>query len=486
MIGTLWQTTKGFITQLASAVKEEIPAFSEIGAMFSEGGKFRTAGLGGISLLANRNLTLKQKILPGTGILIAGGTAFFAIAALFTGTPDWVRTLLYSAIVGGVASGAFDAASYIEDFFERRNLRYEFMSEAQLTAEINRTSFRETSKNTLKEYAFAQSQLLMTLYQIRCHLKTSKALSDNRKQKLINTVNDCIEVVSQDLPFPFDKLQKVTIYVPVLTAPIQAFTVKMHRYEFAKNSFKRAPITKTLRHQIEGYRLTQNKICSQPLPQHIKADLVKLLSQETINESQFKKLLEQIAEHYIKIVSKSPFATPHVNFDLDRNNLLKKVEADFAKTELGKDIVAVRVKIHEDIQEIKSNLTGELQRTPEQKQRIAAFDAMYLPVLDLIHQAYRLKYLKSAAPIHFSNVATDVMMGLTHFMQTRATSTTLSRALPWVGNALPFISTASRFYLSFKQTRWNNQLKNELDAMKTLVAHEQGTGSSHQQCLLRN
>lgn len=280
-----------FISNVASTVLSS-PLFT----LFTKGNALRNVGTESAFILSNSDLSVSQKIVPATGVIIAGGAAIIAVTSLIWGLPYWIPPLMFITSLGGFA---YDLGFYVEEREERQSLLNQFISKSDLQSKINKTISNDKQKEIIFEYSCGQSEIIASLYQIRFQIINDKKYSLKTKREFIHLVNQLIEQVHQDLPFSTQDFKLKLKQLKEIRATSDTLLKRIASYNNARREFKKINLNPDFNDLIESFRTMQGKIFTQDLPLEDKQKLVKLLEDKTINDNELELLLAKIGNHFV-------------------------------------------------------------------------------------------------------------------------------------------------------------------------------------------
>ncbi|MBS0285823.1 MAG: hypothetical protein JSR17_00485 [Proteobacteria bacterium] len=269
---------------------------SNLFSAFTKANTLRTMRAEEHFILKSQELSVSQKILPSTGIAIAGGATLVGLSSLVIGLPFFVPSMFFLTSLAGVA---FDLSYYLAERAERANLRDVFISIHDLQKAINKErSLSKKQKQHLLDYSMGQSELILGLFELRFVLINNQQLTLKKKEALIRQINHLIEALMQDKHISLKSLQQA-ITLPELDFSINRLMDGLKIYEQARRQIKGFTVSAHLRQQVKHYRKTQAKVFALDLTVEDKEALLKLLEDKTLNAPKIKLLLAKIGFRFL-------------------------------------------------------------------------------------------------------------------------------------------------------------------------------------------
>ncbi len=341
-----------FVIQTGNKIVSAVMA-SPLFTVFTKGNTLRNVRNETALILGNESLlTPRQKIIPATGVILAGSATLLALSSLMFTLPAWVPSIVILTLLGGIG---YDLAFYLEERFERQSLRSKFITKFDLQSQINEVAtLTRVQKLQLQDYSFGHADILAGLYQLRIEIISFQDRGMKSKRELIGLLNKFIENIIQDKCDSTDVLKKIQKKIPKLAHDVELITKGILRYKCALADIKTIKISPVLITTINNFRETQRKIFTQDLILEDKEQLVKLLEGKMIDTNQMLLLLSKIATRFVSHTShwQVQIQDDHLN-----HYLLSLLENDDVKTlvRFYQTPRKVSHQLHKIIQWVKAN-----------------------------------------------------------------------------------------------------------------------------------
>lgn len=265
------------------------------------GGRFIKTGytfLGTYSvmdIINNKKLRWDQKILPtignvlGTAAMLMAGTV--AIAAV-AGASVLLPPFLFAASCVGVFK---HTTHYLDARKDRNILRKELINSKKFQEFILKKIPQENHSTVLK-YTYLPQEIYKKFYDLRNHINDS-VLPLAEKEKLI-------VALYQDMQnFANGKPCQLTINDSNLPKNIQTLksdlSMLWQTHDLARNEVRNLNLSKSTQHQIDAFKITQEKIWCQDLPSSIKENLTLLIENKKNKKRQIADLYLRMGNDYL-------------------------------------------------------------------------------------------------------------------------------------------------------------------------------------------
>ena len=300
---------------------EKIEIFSTLRAAFSDfsqlhigeglgvlselGGELGAAIIGGMTgyflfrVLRNENLKPRQKILPAIGYALGIFMAVTILVVLMAGSATLIPPFMFAATVVGTIR---NLANYLEERKERNNLRKENISFSDLFKKIQKHNLSDENKQKLLSYIVAPQEIYLELYQLRDSVIQSGKISTEKKNELVNTINQAIEDFYKGKPDINIKLDLDGLPLELKTdleAKSNALSQRLNRYRDLGVDVYHMNLSSALSKDIARHQLNQEKIYSQDLPESIKNTMQGFLENKKVSKRELNDLYLRMGNHYI-------------------------------------------------------------------------------------------------------------------------------------------------------------------------------------------
>ncbi len=265
------------------------------------GGRFIKTGytfLGTYSVLDiinNKKLRWDQKILPtignvlGTAAMIMTGTV--AIAAI-AGASVLLPPFMFAASCVGVFK---HTTHYLEARTDRNLLRKELITSKNFQQFILKKIPQENQPAALK-YAYLPQEIYKKFYDLRNQINNS-TLPLVEKEKLILALYQDMQNFANGKPC------QLTIDDNNLPKNIQTLksdlSVLWQAHDSAKNEINHLNLSKSTRHQLDAFKITQEKIWCQDLSVSIKENLTRLIETKKNKKRNIADLYLRMGNDYL-------------------------------------------------------------------------------------------------------------------------------------------------------------------------------------------
>jgi hypothetical protein len=299
------------------AIKQSFSSFVhlKVGDGISEltklGGDLFGFVVGGISaylvydILKNKNMQWYQKILPISLIGIGFALAVPAMIAVIIGASALVPPFMFIASVGAVYRSV---SIYLEERTERNNLRKDMITKNELDEKILKLNLKGAEKKIIDDYIDKSKTLYNKIYQLRNNIISNRSISLENKKILVQEINQYIEQCSKDKnKGEIEVLNLSMDYIPVdLKQKINEEMEAINHVRINYNSsckVARKIVPKSLLKKINAFKLTQEKIYSQDLPEPVKDSIFTTLQGDKIDRENLNLLYGQIGNQYLNITA---------------------------------------------------------------------------------------------------------------------------------------------------------------------------------------
>lgn len=315
------------------------------------------AGISGYliyDILSNKNTKWHQKIIPATFVGIGLAMAIPATVAVIVGASTLVPPFMFVASVGAVYRSI---STYLQDRSERNNLRKEMIKRSELDIKINNLNINAINKEIVNDYLDNTTKIYNKLYQFRKDIINNLSIPIENKKILVNELNQAIEKCSKDKNK--GNIADIKLSTHLIPETIRQSTNDqiddIHHltinYNKACKSINNI-VSHSLLKIINAYKLTQEKIFSQDLPDNVKNKIVVMLEKNKIDKDELKILYAQVGNHYLNITADQQVIIQ----DYDFNAYLTEKEVKEKHLEIIKNYYQLPREIFSKVNSIKVSL----------------------------------------------------------------------------------------------------------------------------------
>lgn len=352
------------------AIKESFHSFVHLnlGDGISELTKLGSDVFGGIvagisgyliyDILANKNTKWYQKIIPATFVGVGLVLAIPATVAVIIGASTLVPPFMFVASVGAVYRSI---STYLQDRSERNNLRKEMINRSELDKKISNLNLNAMNKEIVNDYLNNSSKIYNKLYQLRNNIIHNLDIPIDNKKILVDELNHIIERYSKDKNKGGIADIKLSLHLlPEIMKQntndqLDEIRHLTHTYNKACKSIN-GIVQHSLLKTINAYKLTQEKIFSQDLPENVKNKIIVMLEKEKIDKDELKLLYAQVGNHYLNISADQQLIIQ----DYDFNAYLSEKNINEQQLETIKNYCQFPREIFNKVNNIKINLNEDL------------------------------------------------------------------------------------------------------------------------------
>ncbi|MFO1258544.1 MAG: hypothetical protein U1E78_09085 [Gammaproteobacteria bacterium] len=274
-------------------------------SLTSAGGKFIHNNIDSLTQgmsLRNKELSIKDKIIPTLLFPIALTLTIISVLAVVTGLSTIVPFIVFAGSCGMMLRSV---SEFVKEASALVNLNKKLISFDDLKKSLPKKYKSDVDvKENLNQYIDRPRQVIYALYELRNNILESSDLTVEEKNKALSEVKMAIEKFYNDQTLDLSQLNKNLPSLKDLLGNI----AKLHaNLELTKTAvdylIKEKKISKGFMKKVERYKKTRESIYAQDLPRATKEKILELIDKKDISKDELKLVYASISNHQLSLTS---------------------------------------------------------------------------------------------------------------------------------------------------------------------------------------